>query len=126
MHLAMVVEHTFDEHVAGYIELPTFLDHMGREPILHLSGDYYPDLVKEFYANMKHKTNRTFPTVIPSIKGVRIVLDREHLSHILGIWDEEEPVTIHINSIVIEEDPDWSYEATSSWLQILPHHPSWG
>ncbi|KAI5653482.1 hypothetical protein M9H77_30669 [Catharanthus roseus] len=39
--------------------------------------DYYPDLVREFYANMTHKTNKDLQTIISIVNGVRIILDRE-------------------------------------------------
>lgn len=79
---------------------------MGWELVLHLSGDYYPDVVREFYDNMFHKTDRDLPSIISTVKVVLIVLDREFLSLNLGIRDQGELITIDTNSKIIEEDLD--------------------
>lgn len=86
--------------------MPTFFGRIGWEPILHLYGNYSPDLVKEFYANMNHKIDKDFPTIIPSVKGVRIVLDKKRLSRILSIRDEGESVSVH--------------NLQQLWLQLRP------
>lgn len=48
-------EKSFDKHVTEHLQFTTFFGNVGWEPLLHLSGDYYPDLVCEFYATMLHK-----------------------------------------------------------------------
>ncbi|KAI5676930.1 hypothetical protein M9H77_07880 [Catharanthus roseus] len=58
------------------------------------SGDYYPDLVREFYANMVHKMDKDLPTIISIVKGVRIILNRERLASILGIRDQGNIVAV--------------------------------
>ncbi|KAI5653515.1 hypothetical protein M9H77_30702 [Catharanthus roseus] len=42
---------------------------LGWIPLLSLYGDYYPDLVREFYTNMLHKTDKDLPTIIFMSKG---------------------------------------------------------
>lgn len=73
----MIFEKSFDEHVTQHLLLTTFFDNIDWEPLFHLSGDYYLDLVREFYATMLHKTDKTLKTIISPVKGVHIVLDKD-------------------------------------------------
>lgn len=86
-----------------------------------ISGTYYPLLVREFHANMFHKTNKDPSTIISMVKGVRIILDRERLTSILGITDEETTITIYSNKKTIDEDLDSNYDATYNYFEIRPH-----
>ncbi|KAI5664452.1 hypothetical protein M9H77_23775 [Catharanthus roseus] len=66
--VSKVIEHyRLENHFRG----------LGWVPLLRLFGDYYPDLVREFYANMLHKMDKDLPTIISHVKGVRIVLGRD-------------------------------------------------
>lgn len=94
---------------------------MSWEPLFHLLGDYYPELVCDFYATLLHKIYKNFQIIISTAKRVRSVLDRVCLVTILGIRDEGHMVNVDSNRKTIQVDPDWSYEATSNRFQIRPH-----
>lgn len=81
--------------------------------------DYYPDLVLEFYATMLHKIDNDLPTIISTVKVVRIILDRARLATFLGIRDEGNMVTVDSNNKTILEDSDWSYAVISSHLKFV-------
>lgn len=102
----MVVEKSFDEHVTENLDLPRLFGHMGQEPVFHISGDYYPDLVRDFYANMLYKTDKDLQTIITTVKGVHIILDRVRLMTILGIRDEGESATVDSKRKTIYENRD--------------------
>lgn len=70
---------------------------------------------------MLHKIDKNLQTIISTVRWVRIVLDRAHLSSILGIRDERNKVTIDFNRKTIQENLDWSSELTSNHFQICPH-----
>ncbi|KAI5667974.1 hypothetical protein M9H77_17827 [Catharanthus roseus] len=55
------------------------------------------------------------------VKGVRMVLDKECLSSIIGIPDAENTITVNSNKKTIDESPDWNYETTCNLLKIRPH-----
>ncbi|KAI5676993.1 hypothetical protein M9H77_07943 [Catharanthus roseus] len=55
-----------------------------RVTLLRLSGEFYPDLIYELYANMLHKMDKDLETIISTVKGVRIILTRKRLTSILG------------------------------------------
>ncbi|KAI5650300.1 hypothetical protein M9H77_36305 [Catharanthus roseus] len=83
---------------------------LGWVPLLHISNEYYPNLLREFYANMTHKTNKDLQTIISTVKGVRIILDRERLTSILRILDNGNTVTMDSNRKTINEDPDCNFD----------------
>lgn len=69
----MIVEKSFDEHVTKHLQLTTLFGNMDWEPHLRLLGDYYHDLIHEFYATMLHNTDKTLQTIIFMVKGIRRV-----------------------------------------------------
>ncbi|KAI5663397.1 hypothetical protein M9H77_22720 [Catharanthus roseus] len=94
--------------------------HMRLEyaPFMHVSGNYYPELVSEFYENMFYKMDKHLSTIISTVKGVRILFDKEHLAFIMGIRDKGITVTIDSNKKSINEGLDWNYEVTCNRLEI--------
>ncbi|KAI5663961.1 hypothetical protein M9H77_23284 [Catharanthus roseus] len=94
---------------------------LGWVPILCICGDYYPDLVREFYANMAPKMDKDLQTIISTIKRTRIVLTREYLAAILEIREEGKTVTVDSNKKTIDEDPTWSFNAICSRFGIWQH-----
>ncbi|KAI5681035.1 hypothetical protein M9H77_02262 [Catharanthus roseus] len=69
---------------------------------------------------MTHKTNKDLQTIISTVKGVKIIRDKECLAYILGIPENENTVTIDFNRKSIDEDLDWNFDATCSHLEIWP------
>lgn len=59
-------------------------------------------------------------TIISTVKGVRIVLDRERVGSILGITDKGNTITIESNKKTIDEEPDWNYDPSDDRLKIRP------
>lgn len=74
----------------------TLFGNTGREPLLHLSGDNYPNLVREFYATVLHKIDKTLQTIISTMKRV----------HIVGIRNEGNTNTVDFNRKTLQEDLD--------------------
>ncbi|KAI5667600.1 hypothetical protein M9H77_17453 [Catharanthus roseus] len=82
-----LVEKSFNELVIDHFKLET-LSWGSVVPLLCISGEYWPGLIREFYANMTHKMDKDLQIIISTIKGVRIILDKEHPASILGILDK--------------------------------------
>lgn len=57
-----------------------------------MAGEYYPNLVREFYADIHFKSDHYKVNITTTVKGVRIHLDRASLVQFLGILDEEHSV----------------------------------
>ncbi|KAI5676254.1 hypothetical protein M9H77_07204 [Catharanthus roseus] len=75
--LKIIVEKSFDDSVIEHFDLQNFFKGL------------------EFYANMTYKTNKDLQTIISTIKGVRIILDRKRLASILGIPGTKNLLTNH-------------------------------
>ena len=54
-------------------------------PIVELDGDYYPALVRQFYANIEDKHIGTLRMVRTFVKGVHIEVTEEYLARLLGV-----------------------------------------
>ncbi|KAI5662573.1 hypothetical protein M9H77_21896 [Catharanthus roseus] len=52
--LKIVIEKSFDQSVIKHVELEHLFGGLGWVLLLRLSGDFYPNLVRDFYANMLH------------------------------------------------------------------------
>lgn len=89
-----------------HLRLGTLFGRFSWKPLLRISSDYYPDLVHEFYANILHKVDKDFSSIISTVKGECTILDKEHLASILGIRDEENTTTVDSNRKRIDEDLD--------------------
>ncbi|KAI5673608.1 hypothetical protein M9H77_13972 [Catharanthus roseus] len=118
--LNMIIEKSFGEEVIEHFRLENLFRGLGWIPLLYLSGDYYPDLVREFCATMLHKTDNDLPIIIFHVKGVRIFLERDRLASILMILDNGNTVTVDSNRRSIDEEPDWNFDAACSCFNIRP------
>lgn len=118
--LKIISEKSFDKVVIEHFKLEQLSGGLGWVPLLLLYGNYYPNLVREFYANMTYKTDKDLEIIFSTLKGVRIILTRERLISILGIQDEGNMVTIDSNKKSIDKDPDWSIDASCQCFGIWP------
>ena len=73
--------------------------------MLDLPRLYYPNLVRQFYANISNKEIASSVELETYVKGVHIVLTRQSLSEILGAIDEG-PVLKH-GKYIVQGDPTW-------------------
>ncbi|KAI5664397.1 hypothetical protein M9H77_23720 [Catharanthus roseus] len=95
-HLKLIIKISFDAPVIEHLGLANLFGGLGWEPLLYISGTYYPEL------------------------KVRVVLDRVYLSSILGILDVRNTITVDSNKKTIYEDLNWKYDATCDHLEIRP------
>lgn len=91
------MEKSFDAYVIEHLGLNALFGSLGWEPFLYISKNYYPEFAREFYANMLHITDKDLFTILSTVKGVRIVLDRKSLASILGFRHERNNVTVDSN-----------------------------
>ncbi|KAI5653321.1 hypothetical protein M9H77_30508 [Catharanthus roseus] len=111
--LKIIVEISINEWVIDNFDIQNLFKGLGWVLLIRLSGHYYPNLVPEFYANMTHKTNKECQTIVLTIKGLRIILDRERLVTVLGIPDNENQIIVDSNRKTIIEDLDWNFDTES-------------
>lgn len=79
----------FEMHVAPDVnaefKLTEAFDILGWGPILTLPDHYYPQLVKEFYANVVNKSGHSGENIRSYVRGRRIEVERSTLAQLLGV-----------------------------------------
>ena len=81
----ILVEKRVHPDVERIYELRLAFDIMGWGPILTLEGEYFPMLVRQFYANMVDKEVVGLCDIRSFVKGQPITITEESLSDLLGI-----------------------------------------
>ncbi|XP_071932873.1 uncharacterized protein [Coffea arabica] len=92
------LEFLFEMHVNPTVEMMYNISEafaqQGWAPILTLPNHYYPDLVREFYANIESKARHSGEIVESWVRGRRITLSCQDLAAILGCMDDGRPVDL--------------------------------
>ena len=84
-HHAFVVEKFVTFDVVERFNLHRLFEHFHWDQMITLRGDYYPDLVKEFYANMENKGDADYTSLTTTIRGHTIVVTSSSLANLLGL-----------------------------------------
>ncbi|GAB2289386.1 hypothetical protein Dimus_023695 [Dionaea muscipula] len=112
-----IVEKTISGGVDNVVELTSRFESLGWESILELDEGYYPDLVREFFANMDAKENPLCPLISTWVRGAEIEVTCSSLAHDLQIPDVGFPFALLGDEEV--GDPTYSYPVA---LQRLGLH----
>ncbi|XP_071927454.1 uncharacterized protein [Coffea arabica] len=92
------LEFLFEMHISPKIEMVYRISEafaqFGWALILTLPDHYYPDLVREFYANIESKARHSGEMVKSWVCERRIVLSHQDLAAILGCMDDGRPVDL--------------------------------
>ena len=64
-----MVEHNFHAAVEEEFGVAELFENLGWGPLLRISGAYFPDLVREFYANMEQKKSLNLWAINTVVKG---------------------------------------------------------
>ena len=91
-------EFLFEMHVSPEIEVVYYIkevfNQLGWMPILTLSTHYYPNLVREFYANIENKARHSGELLESWVRGRHIVLSRECLVAIFGCSNQGQAIDL--------------------------------
>ncbi|KAF3436653.1 hypothetical protein FNV43_RR19400 [Rhamnella rubrinervis] len=85
---AIMVEKIVSDEIDSTFGICLAFDMLGWVLVLNFEGNYYPQLVREFYANIEDKDDVGVSGVVLFVKGCRIKLHRATLAHILGVLGE--------------------------------------
>ena len=80
-----VVEKMIHPEVDRELNLVTPFRSVVWDPIMKLPNLYYPQLVKEFYANMENKKDKNIMVIQTRVKGRDIYLDEAILTTLLDV-----------------------------------------
>lgn len=107
---SFIIEKDIAPNMEAYFHISETLDRLGWSPIVRLPRIFYPQLVKEFYANVENKDAYSNVLLNTTVRGVKIRLTRRVLSEILGVPDDEELVQLNRRFFW---DGDWTVGATT-------------
>lgn len=79
---------------------------------MDIMGDYYPELVWQFYANMEDKQITGIYFIRTFVKGVSIELTSDFLAHILTIPNDGPPVVYNQYDTVLSDSDYDIHQAT--------------
>ncbi|XP_027125024.1 uncharacterized protein [Coffea arabica] len=122
------LEFLFEKHVSTEVEnafqISEAFDQLGWAPILRLPVYYYPELVREFYANIINKAKHSGEKVESFVRGTRIVLSRQRLAAILGCRDEGPAVDLKKGFVAPNKRWDPTHAMARFGLQYQPFRSS--
>ena len=85
-----VIERTVEEAVDTYFGVRAAFDKLGWSSLLNIEGKYYPDLIKEFYANWSFNSKQAVDAKGTSyIRGIHIEMTKVKLGDLLGVSAED-------------------------------------
>ena len=106
----IVVEKTVSDDIDNAFHIRAGYAVLGWGRLLDLSGDYYPALLEEFYANLKEKSRKFSPELKSWVKGVEITISAPLINEMFGLPVVGEP--LHLTQDLVTSDLAWkSYEA---------------
>ncbi|VFQ86953.1 unnamed protein product [Cuscuta campestris] len=110
----LVVEKIIHPDIDRVFRLTEAFRSVGWERMLTLSGEYFPDLVREFYANILNKEEKS-RMVKSSVRGTPITLTLDYLREFLNLRDPRAPFTYTINrNGFVADDHNYDIEATKT------------
>lgn len=81
---ALIIEKTVEEHINNYFHITEAFETLSWERMLNFSGEYYPEMVKEFYANIRDK-NHPLNHIESYVNGVQINITSDLLNQLFNI-----------------------------------------
>ncbi|KAI5658129.1 hypothetical protein M9H77_26922 [Catharanthus roseus] len=116
----LVVERTIHALLESQMGI---LEHfaMGWNSFVTMTGEYYPNRVREFYPNIFFKSNPYKTDITTTVKSVWIHLDQAILSQILVILDERHLIFYERASTSIFADPTWAYSKALARFSVHAH-----
>ena len=122
------MEFLFEKHVSSEVEtafqISEAFDQLGWAPILRLPTTYYPELVREFYANIINKARHSGELVESWVRGMHISLSRRCLVAILGCRDQGPAVDLKKGFVAPNKRWDPSHAMTRFDLEYQPFRSS--
>ncbi|XP_027178132.1 uncharacterized protein LOC113777297 [Coffea eugenioides] len=90
----IIIEKHLAPEVDAHYHISTAFKRLGWENILQLPKYYYPNLVREFYANVENKQSHSGNLIVSWVRGRKVVLNREALRCFVQLIDEGEDVKL--------------------------------
>lgn len=99
----MIVEKSLHPRIDAEVPIRAEFDKFGWGALLDVKGDYYPELVWQFYANMEDKDITGMDVIRTFVKGVRIELTSDFLAQILNVPNDGPPLVYNQIDIILSD-----------------------
>ena len=123
-----VIETSVSNAVDKVFHITEMFTRIGWQSILQFKGVFYPDLVREFYANIRNK-KRSVPSVTSMVRGVKVVVSPGTLSRHFDIPNYGDILSIKESTDeqgnkteVCNVDPTWSRDEATTRLDVPVHY----
>ncbi|XP_071928410.1 uncharacterized protein [Coffea arabica] len=84
----IIIEKQLTPEVDDHYKVSTAFGQLGWANILKLSRHYYPNLVREFYANVEDKQIHSGNLIVSWVRGKRVAITRETIARFVKLKDE--------------------------------------
>ena len=81
----LIIENTILLSIKEKFHLKEAFDVLWWRPIVEIEGDYYPNLVRQFYTNIEDKEDNSSRGIRTFVKGVHIEVTKEYIVDLLGV-----------------------------------------
>ena len=112
----LIVEKTIYPDIEAPLQVREYFVRLGWESIFGISGEYYPTLVREFYANIQDKTVTNLSDIRTFVRGMPIQITDRTVANALHM--SPEGVTWVEKNTLIQHDPNFNMTATLSALGL--------
>ena len=120
----LLVEHTFHPSVEAEFGVSQLFKNLGWESSLNISGTYFPQLVKEFYANIEQKKSLNLWAINTFVKGQRLRVTERTIADALGITSGGRRWSLKSNQIM--DEPSFNRELALDQLNLRLEQASRG
>lgn len=126
----MIVEKFIHPRIDAEVPIRAEFDKLGWGSLLDIKGDFYPELVWQFFANIEEKETIGLPIIRSFVKGVPIELTTDYLAELLHVPNDG-PFVNYNQYDTVFSDPDFEFHVairrltyyrsqTGNRLSILP------
>lgn len=112
----LIVEKSISPRIDAETEIRAEFDKFGWGPILDITGDYFPELIWQFYANIEMKNEVGVSVIRTFVKGVRIELMTNFLAELLHVPNEG-PFISYNPLDTVYSDPQYRFQFAADRLQ---------
>ncbi|OMO53016.1 hypothetical protein CCACVL1_28954 [Corchorus capsularis] len=115
----LLVEKTVSDWIEGEYHISEKFQTLGWSPILTLKGAYYPELVRQFYANMKKPgiTDCSTSPINSVVNGKEIVISVGAINKLLGLTCTGQTLYVHHSDVSLEGN--WEVNQAAGRFRVL-------
>ncbi|XP_050227927.1 uncharacterized protein LOC130014587 [Mercurialis annua] len=115
----MILEKTVHREVDAEFQIRDAFASLGWAKILDLNGEYYPTLVREFYANIKYKERAKVAVIESFVRGRQINISMDLLNELLELPVQGDGCPeFHAFRKEIISDKEWSVDIAKHKFHI--------